>query len=355
MANEDTTKNGVSDAKDSAADYTKIERDNDVNDIVANAKKARELEASGVDMTNPMEVNLAMEKIEKGEDPNPNAGKKDPGEIEGGDQSNLEAHDNSDDQEMVMVKINGVEKRVLKSEVDAEGGVMAYQKVRSADEKMRQAAAATKQVKEREANVAKRELAFSQQEQANLNKENSTSQSSEDAGPVSAEAKALKDKMYSGDEDQAASAIQTILDVSKGTTQKVDTETLVNQTAAQVQWQNDLSSAKQMFSSEFKDINSNPEYRKYADQATLRIKAENPNWTPTQIIREAGEQSRLKFRDQIRETDAQAETDKRLDNKRATDNVRGNDAKVAKKPAKKALSPSEIVKGLQANRSHAQV
>ena len=48
------------------------------------------------------------------------------------------------------------------------------------------------------------------------------------------------------------------------------------------------------------------------------------------------------------------EDENRLNNKRTTDNVRGNDAKPVKKAAKKALSRSEIVAGMQASRSHAQ-
>ena len=68
MAQKDTTKKGVSDAGNNAEDYVRIERDGDVNSIVENAKITRQLEAAGVDINNPMEVNLAMQKLEKGED-----------------------------------------------------------------------------------------------------------------------------------------------------------------------------------------------------------------------------------------------------------------------------------------------
>lgn len=353
----DTTKDGVSDGKNdkNASDYIEeqgnLDRQNDVNDIVANARIAREMEAAGVDMNNPMEVRLAKEKISKGEDPNPNAGKIDE---EGGD-TNLDAHEELDksEPEMVMVKINGVERKVPQADVDAEGGVIPYQKARSADEKMRQNATDKKTLDTREAEIAKRELAIASQEQANLKKENKSGQPSKDAGQPSAEAVALKDKMYSGNEDEAAEAIDTILERTNSSTPNIDTQAIVDQTAAQVQWQGDVRSAKQKFSTEYSDIDSNPEYRGYADQATKRIMAENPNWTPSQIIMEAGEQARLKFRDQLRENVKADEDENRRNNKRTTDNVRGNDATVQKKPEQKAKTQKQIIADMQKNRSHA--
>lgn len=352
----DTTKTGVSDDQE-----TKVDRDNDINDIVANRKQAREMEEAGVDMNNPMEVTLAKQKIADGKDPDPNAGKSDPDEV--GD-PDLEAQKNEDEldktkNERVLVKINGMEKMALKSEVDAEGGVVAYQKNRSADEKMRQAADMRKQNEHDAAILKQKELDLAKQEEALLNKQNNTDQlSDKDASPVSEEAKALRKKMYSGDEDKTDEAIQVLLDAGKQpATQKVDaqpvdTQAIVDEAVARVQWQNDLKSATAMFASEYSDINNNPEYREYADQATLQIKAENPSWTPTQIIREAGEQSRLKFADPLRENDRKVEDENRLNNKRATDNVKSADAKVQKKPEKRAKTQSEIVQDMQKNRSH---
>ena len=356
--NKDTTKDGVSDGNNnkSASDYIEeqgnLDRTNDVNDIVANAKKAREMEAAGVDMNNPMEVNLAKEKMDKGEDPNPNAGKLDE---EAGD-TNLGAHEELDkpEPEMAMVKINGVERKVPQSDVDAAGGLVAYQKAHSADEKMRQNAADKKQLDARETAIAQRELAIASQEQAQLNKEKKTDQPSTDAGQPSAEAIALKDKMYSGNEDEAAEAIDTILErTNNSSTPNIDTQAIVDQTAKQVQWQGDVRSAKQLFATEYKDIDSNPEYRGYADQATKRIMTENPDWTPGQIITEAGEQARLKFRDQLRENVKADEDENRRNNKRTTDNVRGNDATVQKKPEQKAKTQKQIIADMQKSRSHA--
>lgn len=352
----DTTKTGVSDGEKekSASDYIEnqdnLDRENDVSDIVASAKRAREMEAAGVDMNNPMEVNLAKEKMDKGEDPNPNAGKAEEEEIEADPNANEDA--DKSEPEMVMVKVNGVERKVPQADVDAEGGVILYQKARSADEKMRQNATDRKTLDTREAAIAQRELAIAGQEQANLKKENKSGQPSKDAGQPSAEAIALTDKMYSGNQDKATEAIDTILERSKPST-PVDTETIINQTAARVQWQNDVNSAKQSFATEFKDIDSNPEYRGYADQATKRILAENPNWTPQQVVTEAGEQARLKFRDQLRENVKADEDENRRNNKRTTDNVRGNDAKVQKKPEQKAKTQKQIIADMQKNRSHA--
>mgnify|MGYP006921593926 CR=1 FL=1 len=369
MADKDTTKPGVSDESQNN-DENKTDREETLDSIAENAKKTRMMEEAGVDINNPMEVNLALEKIANGEDPDPNAGLKDPYEDEEEDLSTIPADEDEElvpveEPEMITVKINGVEKDVLKSDVDAEGGVRAYQKNRSADEKMRQAAEERKRIEAKEREIAQREINIAQREQA-LNK-NTSSEPSTDVPSISEEARLLTEKMYSGDEEQTAEAVQTILErASTSTTPQLDTETIVNQTAAQVQWQNEVNSAKAKFASEFSDIDSNPEYRDYADQATVRIMAENPHWTPTQIITEAGEQARLKFRKELaekaeadaeskREREEAEENESRLNNKRATDNVKGTDAKPAKKPVQKARTPSDIVKNMQQNRSHSSI
>lgn len=357
MANKDTTDNGVSDDLEASP----IDRDNDITDIVANRKKARDMEEAGVDMNNPMEVNLAKQKIAEGEDPNPNAGKADTDDdpiIDPDLEAKNKENEPEPEPEKVPVKVNGVESMALKSDVDAEGGVVAYQKNRSADEKMRQAADIRKQNERDAALLKQRELDVAKQEQALLNKENNNDQSSSDAGQPSAEALALKDKMYSGDDTKTAEAIDTILERSKPST-PVDINAIVEQTAATVQRRNDIQKAKDDFAVKYKDIEDVPEYREYADQATKRIQVENPSWTVGQIINEAGDQARLKFREELREsqklTQEKVEDDERLSNKRATDNVKSADAKVPKKTEKRAKTQSEIIAGMQASRSHATV
>jgi len=338
----DTTQPGVSDDTNKGAS----DRDDMMSDIAKNAQKTRLMEEAGVDINNPMEVNLALKKMEEGLDPDPNAGKLDPEKKP------------DDDPETIEVKVNGIKKLVLKSEVDAEGGVANYQKARSADERMRQNAEERRRLDADQQALEKRELAIAQQEEALLSDTNNKPEPSTDASVISDEAIAIKDKMYSGDEVKTQEAVQDILDAANNTaTPELNTQEIIDQTTAQVQWGMDLNQAKKDFEADYSDINSNQEYREYANNATKRIMAENPEWTPSQILVEAGEQSRLKFRDEIdltqRENVAQAEEDERLKNKRATDNVRSNDATMQKAPEKKGLTPSEIVKSLQQGRSHA--
>jgi len=342
----DTTNNGVSDDNDQTsidklnASKPSSEREDSMSEIAANARKAREVEHSEMDITN--DIKNALEG--GGPDLEDDGGKPDPDE--------KPKPVKPDTVEMVLVKINGSERRVPKVDVDEEGGIIAYQKSRSADEKMRQNAAEKKALEERERLIAERELAISTKEQASLSNENINQKPSKDVSGVSAEARALKDKMYSGNEDVAAEAIQELLDAQRKGSTQVDTQTVINQVTAQVQRENDRLQAVRDFKSEYSEIDSNPEYRKYADQATLRIHADNPDWTPRQVIMEAGEQARLKFADQIREMNAADEDNDRLDRKRATDNVKGADAKVQSKPPQKAKTQSQIIEEMKAGRSH---
>lgn len=346
----DTTELGVSDDTNKGA----TDRDNAISDIAKNAQKTRVMEEAGVDINNPMEVNLALQKMEDGQDPDPNAGKVDPYSVE-----SLEK-DNEKEPEKILVKINGVEKMALKSEVDEAGGVTAYQKMNSADERMRQNAAERKRIDEDSAALDRRELAIAGQEEALLNK-NTESELSTDAPVVSDKAKAIKEKMYSGNEEKTQEGVQDLLDaVAQATaTPELNTQEIVDQTAAQVQRGIDLNQATKDFASVYSDIDSNPEYRSYANDVTKAVMAEHPEWTPGQILTEAGEQARLKFSDELgqaeREKEAQREEDARLEHKRATDTVQGTNAQPAKAPAPKALNPSEIVKNLQKGRSHAVI
>jgi len=357
----DTTKTGVSDDNAGTtieklnAGKPKLERDEDISSIADNARKAREKEREEMDIPGDIKSKLESNELEDDEI-----------NIDGPDEKKPDDQKRDEDlaakkptepateaAETVLVKVNGIEKRVLKADVDAEGGITAYQKARAADEKMRQAADIRRQNEERERILAERELAIAQQEQALLNKdENSSKQPSTDAASISERAQALTEKMYSGDEKIAAQAVQELMDLQKGNTHEYDPDAVSDQISERVHREIDRIQAVADFKSEHKEIDSNPEYRKYADQATIHIAKEHQDWTPRQVIMEAGEQARLKFADQLRENDAADEDEARLNNKRATDNVRGADAKVSGKPKQKALTQSQIIEQIRSGRSH---
>lgn len=341
--NNDTTVTGVSEGEIDQLNAGKPQspREAMLAEIAKNAKKARAMEEEGA-----IDVLGERNRIAAGDD-EPDAGKK---------TDDPPPEDPPVTEEKVLVKINGVERLAPKAEVDAEGGIVAYQKARSADEKFRQAAILSKQNEERERALAQRELAISQKEQA-LSKEGKDSvakPSTPDAPRVSEDAKRIKDKMYSGDEEQTAEAIQAILDASKGNATQLDPQKVAAEASVLAAREVERQLAVNEFKTKYKAIEENPEYRKYAGQITLQLFKDHPDWGPRQIIMEAGEQAMLKYGDEIREKAAKTEDDERINRKRATDNVTGADAKVTPKPAPKPKTPSEIVAALQSGRSHQQ-
>lgn len=346
MSKEDTTNNGVSADEDTIsrlnAGKPPSDRELHLNDIAENAKKARQQEHEELDI--PGEIKKALEA--------------DPDIVEDTELDEPKDSPKTDEPEKVLVKVNGIEKLVLKSEVDAEGGVVAYQKVRAGDEKMRQAADALKRAEAREKAAAQKELAIAQREQALLGKPNSDSKpSTPDALSVEAKAKAIAAKLYSGDEAEAEAAIKELLgERAQGTTQPaIDPDSVVDRVTTQVQWELERKQAKADFKSKYAVIENNPEYRKYANEMTTHLMNEHPDWGPQQIIMEAGEIAMYKFREEIGKKTVEAEEENRLNKKRATDNVKSADAKVQPKPAPKAKTPAQIIADMQSARSHSSV
>lgn len=209
--------------------------------------------------------------------------------------SNTELANDSD-----YVKRDG--KVYLRTKVDGEEGEVElskvksnYQKYMAGDKRLAEAADREKQLQIYEQQLFLREQAMRQRQQESEPPKNSGA-----SDDVEANVDAVLEAIYSGDDDTAKKALANLVAGRQQPTQNAITPDEIDQrvlrttqaTIAQMEQQRELKSASQKFRSEFNDIASDPKLFGMADELTLEIAEANPDFTPYQIMQEAGNRVR---------------------------------------------------------------
>lgn len=192
-------------------------------------------------------------------------------------------------------------KRYMRLKVDGEeqefevGQVKATaQKNLAADRRLAAAAAREREIQDRERSLSEREMALQQGQ----SKPPVSPGASDDVEGQMIDA--ALNAIYSGDEDEAKKALTSLMagrhqptqnaynpdDISK----RVRQETLA--AIKQQEQQQQLKSAVSQFQAEFNDIASDPVLWGEADRKTLEVAKEHPEFTPYQIMQEAGNRVR---------------------------------------------------------------
>lgn len=183
--------------------------------------------------------------------------------------------------EKVEIKVNGVTRSVLKRDVDAKGGVEAYQKVVAADMGLR--------------NLADERKRF-EQEKLEFNTAKALSEKKDKPEvTVNELAKKYRESLFDGDEAGADELLTTIaqsrtLDSraiqNDDGVRRVVTEQ-VQQELGRQRYEQDLVRGKDMFSEKFPSLADDPRLFAMVDEETLVVEKEHSDWSPTQIIEEA--------------------------------------------------------------------
>lgn len=256
----------------------------------------------------------------------------------------------------VTVKINGKEKRVPKAKIDEAGGVQAFQKQAAAAEELRLAKEERRRIQEFE-----QQLTAKAQELQRIEQEfqmRAVQQPAATPPPQDGELKQLASKYHeailNGDIDQADELLLKIQG-ARPATPAFDADAVARKAAAeakaamdaerrkeqQMRFERERQEAVAKFEEEFSDIAEDPELRDWADQKTIRIARENPDWTPLQIIDEAARQVREATGRKV-----SAPSDK-VEAKRNMTTVRGGSARATPKPVAKPPTPSQYVENLR--------
>lgn len=187
--------------------------------------------------------------------------------------------------QLVELKVNGRQVWKSKQEVEDAGGIAAIQKRLAAEDIMAQAAREKQELAQQKAELERLKRAWDQEKTKVVEPKKETN--------VRDMARSIVERIFSGDEEEAENAIADILSAQQPQPAiSLDPQTVAQEAARQARWGIDLETAQERFETDFADIAGNPDLRNMADQKTVEIMAQNPDWLPSKVIAEAGKQVR---------------------------------------------------------------
>ena len=204
------------------------------------------------------------------------------------------------------------DKPFLKTTVNGEKKLMPLDRARAEAQKRDAADAVLQQAKEFRRGLTEREKNLKIAEEALNNQIRAANNQGQPSAPVTADvnrdvilpkAKAAVATLFSGTEDEATETLTSLLvDTVQGRTPApppVDVNFIAQQAAsiasnlnAAERKKQEIASGFAAFESEFPDLISDPGLFKQADAYTDVIAEEHPEWSPTQVMLEAGNRTR---------------------------------------------------------------
>lgn len=273
---------------------------------------------------------------------------------------------------LVTVKINGKERQVSQSKVDAAGGLDVYQKRLAAEDKLQEVSLEKKAIEAQKSKLQREAEEFKRWQQQQIqrlaqekqtlaaNAGNATGQPQQGIKPDTA----LKDlvrkhreALFDGDDDRADELMVQIQRYGAGpkpppiNEREIEHRTYqrIQQRLAQEQAHRDLAKAQQDFSSQYGDIVGDDRLFQMADQETIRLKNQNPSWSDRQVIMQAGENVR-QWRDQMMGVDSRSVSGDKTQAKRGMSSARAASGRSPSRPQPRPSTPSEYVESLRASR-----
>lgn len=181
----------------------------------------------------------------------------------------------------------------------------SHQKDKASQKRFEEAASYGKQVQEREAQLNQ----YIQNLQQNEQKQSATQSDVEKKVNEQTDPTLIKqyhDALYEDDAEKAAELFKALTNAGRttGATPNVDEaveramqrfmmqQQAQNQKAQQYAYQKSLDDAVKWFDSEYSDIANSPELRSIADNKTIGLTQQFPDWSPKDILKEAAESTR---------------------------------------------------------------
>jgi len=189
-------------------------------------------------------------------------------------------------------KVHGVDKLIPMAKVQAQA-----QKLEAAEVNLEQASIVAKDLQQREEWIRQNEASLKERMDAMA-----TPLPPADAGvpdeELIGEAKEIVSTLFRGDEDTAATKLATLLKRSQAPANPapaIDTTQLANEAAdvavtkmTQIEKEKDAVSGLEQFKTSYPEIMADPVLYRIADKFTDIIEQEHKDWTPTQLMLEAG-------------------------------------------------------------------
>lgn len=240
------------------------------------------------------------------------------------------------------VKVDGIE-----TEIPIEQAKSVIQKNLAADKRLNDAALKQKQLNDWEQQLVQREQALQSPPVAPVETP---------PGDTKELIQTAVDKLYDGNTDEAVDALGKLIE-GRGNTTPVNPEQIVQQAVSEMtqqarkqEYQKELTQGQQKFATEFNDIASDPILFNVADDLTLQLIPQHPDWTPTQVIMEAGRQTREwanKLRGNSNGTSRRAERKAQL---QSLPRSNGSMAYQPPKPDNEPQTPTDIINQMKEQR-----
>ena len=276
--------------------------------------------------------------------------------------------------EMVEVKVNGQTRQVDAGKIEEAGGIDIYQKRLAAEDGLKTLSNGRKELAQSQQDFQKKQDEFYQWQEEEKKKlqTQSVAPSIQDGHEVSSDlpvgdqnkelAKEYREALYNGENDKADEILTRMATVIKaqpqGATQPVvdpeeikrDATDLAVKQIEQNQLEKDIDQAKTAFDEKYSDIKSDPALFDMADQKTIGIHNEHPDWTPQQVIEESGRQVR-EWVDNVRGQSASGKTTQsKLEAKRNLQSPKAGTGRSTSPPEPKQETNSEYIQKLRKSR-----
>ena len=256
----------------------------------------------------------------------------------------------------ITVVVNGKEKLVAQSRINAAGGVAAYQKSAAASEMLNQASADSRRLREQEVQLQERERLLIVREQQMNQPEKVAGPSSQDA--LRQIAKEYHEAILDGEMEKAGELLIQLQATPRAMVEGKNEVAAEAVRVARAEMERDRSDAADKlfeanrqdavldFQERFPDVADDPKLRAMADSETVTIQQAHPTWTPKEIINEAAQS----VRKWITERTAIPSAERKLDAKRGLGNIRGGSAVAVTRQAPPPQTKSNYVENLRKQR-----
>ena len=226
--------------------------------------------------------------------------------------------------EALTVKVDGIEQQIPIDQARA-----TIQKNMAADKRLNDAALKQQQLQEWEQRLAVREQQLQQAPPPSME------------GDIQVKLQAAVDALYDGDTDDAVKALSEVIggrtsatlnpdEISKKATEQV------MQTLAKREFNAERDRGVEQFKSDYADIASDPHLWDMTDLKTVELMTQHPEWSPTQIINEAGRQTRQ----WVQQLSGQSPTPNRAERKSQLQTLPRSTGSVAYQPPARNTEPS---------------
>ena len=272
--------------------------------------------------------------------------------------------------EEISVKVNGKERKVLRSKVEAAGGIDAYQKNAAASELLNQASAELRRVKDLEQQMLTqaqaREQRLKQQEQELQTRAQQPLVSppvSVDAGAMKNMARKYHEAIMDGDVDKADELLVQMQVARSSATPDVDAIAKKAAATARAEIDRERQAEKERllelnrqeglkeYREQFAEIADDPELNNMADAKSAEIYRENPNWEPKAIIIEAAKRVQTWAQSKgLSQGGSDTRTDEKIAAKRQQTTIRGGTARAIPRAAPPPPTRSQYVESLRKQR-----